>query len=104
MQPFQVDANEVAPLNEHELVRLVNRLIWHEGRRLRLPFEAVRITLRIHDPDGGAAITRGCGCCNGIDEKSCDAGLPVRRPSNRPGTGGGGNTVTTTTPQVGACE
>jgi hypothetical protein len=58
MQPFQVDANEMARLNEHELVRLVNRLIWHEGRMLRLPVEAVSITLRIHDPDGGAdAIT-----------------------------------------------
>src|SRR6266508_3952092 len=59
MLPFQVDADEIARLNEHQLVRLVNRLIWHEARRLRLPVEEVRITLRIHDPDGGAdAITR----------------------------------------------
>ena len=39
-----------------------------------------------------------CGCCNRIDEKSCDTDLPVRRPSNRTGNavnGGEGYSVRT---------
>jgi hypothetical protein len=52
---FEVTAKQVADLpHEFAFVELVNRLIWDECQKRHLPAEAARLTLRIHDPDGGA--------------------------------------------------
>jgi hypothetical protein len=51
--PFDVSPKTIAQLNEWDLVRLANRLVWDEGRRLRLSPKDVRITLRINDKDKG---------------------------------------------------
>ena len=52
--PFAVTAAEIAALNEHQLVIFANLLIWAEGKKLGVPAADVKISLRIHDPDGGA--------------------------------------------------
>jgi hypothetical protein len=50
---FQLTHQEIQALHELDLVRLVNRLLWHEGWRERIPPSEIRISLRINDPDGG---------------------------------------------------
>ena len=53
VSPFELHAGAIEALREDDLVRLVNTLIWDEGRRLGVPATAIRVTLRTKDPDGG---------------------------------------------------
>lgn len=55
--PFTVTEADVERLDEHDLVRLMNRLLWAEGRNKGIPPDNLYLTQRIHDPDGGVDAT-----------------------------------------------
>src|SRR2546429_455725 len=60
--PFRITPSNIAELTEVGLVALLNHLLWDEGRRLNLPPNALKLSLRIQEPDGGAdAITDPLG-------------------------------------------
>ncbi len=50
---FEVVAKDITASSEEQLVELCNLLIWEDAMSAHMPSERVKITLRIHDPDGG---------------------------------------------------
>ena len=51
--PFEVDGQQIAVLNAHQLAKLLRRLLLAEARTHGLPVDGVHVAGNIYTPDGG---------------------------------------------------